>query len=533
MGLALALGFLGLAFAGEECSAAFEQGAEQNTTLMGCLGGSPGKFGITFSPNGEWYTLTGNTSGLARYVGKQVTVEGKKHVSTRPPSSFEVVRIDKVFATPRPRLNPAFSNPSIWHSERSPAYGIAFAYPEGTSRFSDSELGVLQPGFVSGKNVTAIASFLIPPDVYPYKSFGGGTFAIFVNPAITNAGSCSEFGVSDPRFRSSHSVSGIQYTVMTMRGGAAGTVYSNRSFHTFQNGICYEVAFRLIEPEPGNYPDGCMIPMITEADEDKLIEPFLARVSFFPPTIALAKESNPHAAPRVTEFKASSETADDATNRGQITFSWSTRDADYVGLSYTCVPAPTGPGVVITEGGVQRDCENSKLRYSDLVPNRSPNGSANVLFGSFHLPDPISVSITVTPFSHGMPYPDSSKSVKIRIDPYNPFPEGVPAANGNIVITYSPNANAKGNYRQGSPLTIRWTDALARDPCVDLYLVQQDGSGRGSYRVQIGGRCFSPSRSGSYAWTIPDKYLGSGYRIFARTPGGTSSGLGPRFSIMR
>ena len=82
-------------------------------------------------------------------------------------------------------------------------------------------------------------------------------------------------------------------------------------------------------------------------------------------------------------------------------------------------------------------------------------------------------------------------------------------------------------------MTIRWRDTLPHDPCVDLYLVQDDGRRGQKYRLQIVDSCLSPGRSGSYKWTIPEKYLGSGYRIFARTPGGSSSGLGPSFSITR
>ena len=269
-------------------------------------------------------------------------------------------------------------------------------------------------------------------------------------------------------------------------------------------------------------------------DDLNLIKPFAGQVSFFRPGFTVRRESNPHDVPRVTDFAVSSRTAGDITNRGQITFSWSTQNTDYVKFSYRCVPAPNGPGVVISENGGPRECENANPRlYPPESPNRSPNASQNVLFGNFHQLDPISIIVTITPFSHAIAYRRSSKSMTVRVEPHNAFPEGVPAANGNIAITYAASPNGKRNYEQGSPMTIRWTDALSRDPCVNLYLVQEDGSGGESYRLQIGDTCFAPSRSGSYSWSVPEKYSGSGYRIFAMTPGATSTGIGPPFRIIR
>lgn len=507
---------------------------EHKTTLRGCLSGGPGKFYIASVDGDQLYELRGNTSALIRYVGKEISVQGEKDVSTQPLPSFEVIRVKEALDTPKPSLSPSFSNPSMWHRETNQTYGIKFAHPDGLSGVSASELSTLQANFVADQNVVTVSRLEISREVYPHTNFVGGAFAIFVNPEITNAQSCSEFGDSDPQFRSSYSLGNIQYTRMTIDSVAAGTTYGNEYFHTFQNGLCYELAFDFGEYNTAYEDLGCTVPVMREEDELKLIEPLIAGISFIHPTIAVARQSNPHAVPRVTQFEASSKTADDVTNRGQITFSWSTQDADYVEFSYQCVPAPSKGGVVIQEEGGSRDCENSSLRtYLRDSLNSSPNASQNIGFGNFHQSDPVSVIVTITPFSHAIPYPDSSKSITIQVDPDNPFPKGVPTANGNILLTYSPSTNEKGDYQQGSSLTIGWTDERFRDRCVNLYLVQDDGRGGESYRLQIAGNCLRPARSGSYSWTIPDKYSGFGYRIFAGTPGGTSTGLGPSFTIIR
>ena len=504
------------------------------STLTGCLSGGRDGFSLTVDRD-RWYRLTGNTSDLARYVYKQISVEGEEDVSTqlRPGDtrrSFKVIRF-KAFETPKPSLSPSFTKSSSWHSETNPEYGIEFTHPDALSRISASESRALQANFVADQNIATVARFSIPREIYPNTNFVGGLFAMFVNPEIRNSQSCSEFGNYVPRFRSSYRAGNILYSTMKGVSISTGSADEYRYFHTFQNGLCYELAFDLVEISTGNYDLGCTIPVIREEDELNLIEPLLSRVAFVRPTIAVASESNPNAAPRITKFEASSKTADNVANRGQITFPWSTQDADYVEFSYRCVPAPHGSGVVILQSGGCCECENSTLRLNGgPSPNHSPNGSQSVLFGNHLQSEPISITVTLTPFSRAKPYHDSSKSLSIQVEPYNPFPEGVPVANGNLIVTYSASTGGTGNYKQGSSMTIRWKDTLPPDPCVDLYLVQDDGRGGQKYRCKSW-ILLSPARSGSYKWTIPEKYFGSGYRIFARTPGGSSSGLGPSFSI--
>ena len=541
----LAWGVLAYLYCFSACSSAFAQANKKPTdsvshavdtqdkkTLKGCLTGSRGHFYLASVDGGQLYALTGNTSALSRYAGKEISVLGEAVVSTQQWPSFQVVSVKQVFDTPKPSLSPSFSDLSAWHGETNQTYGIKFALPPEFTDASGSESSMLQASFASNQDVATVSRWRIPQEVYPHTNFLWGSFAIFVNPEIRNAQSCREFNNSDPRFRSVYRVGGILYARMRFVGAAMGTTYVGESFHTFQNGLCYEIGFEFAESNTGNYDLGCTIPVIRNEDELKLVEPLVAAVSFVRPAIEVARESNPNAVPRVTKFEASSERADDVVNRGKIMFTWATKGADYVELSYRCAPAPTGPGVVILEDGSPRECENSSPRiYPNGSPNRAPNAFQNVGFGNFHQGNPVSITVSVTPFSHGTPYPDSRKSITIQVDPYNPFPEGVPAANGNILLTYPPGADGKPNYLQRSSLTIGWKDARSHDPCVDLYLIQDDATGAANYRLQIADSCLSPSHSGSYTWTIPDKYAGAGYRILAITPGGTSSGLGPPFAI--
>ncbi len=509
--------------------------AAETVVLKGCLEGGSRHLYLGTVGDSQVYTLTGNTSALTKYVQREVSIEGNIDQSSQPSPSFHVLSLKHVFEAPQAKLNVSFGDSSIWKHERDEKYGIEFAHPPAWSRIPDSEWSMVEPNFAADQDAVIVGRFGAPLDLYPNSNFVDGTFGIFVNPRITNPQSCAQFGSAESRFISSHVAGGIEYSTFADVGAAAGTDYMHRDFHTFQNGLCYQISFEFGEWDTANSDTGCTVPPVKEADEWKVIDPLLATVSFSKPSIPMTpNESGASAAPRVMDFKASSDTADTAANRGQITLSWQTENADYVQLSYQCFPAPNGAGVSISEANIQRGCENNAMHLGgDMRPNHSPNASVEMLFGNFLRPEPISIRVTLTPFSRAMAYPTASKSLTVQVDAFNPFPGGVPAANGHVTLTYTPGVGASGRYRQGSPLTIQWRDnGSLRDACVNLYLVQDDGKGGLSYRLHIGDACLKPVRAGSYRWTIPNNYAGSGYRIFARAPGGSSSGSGAEFEIV-
>ena len=291
----------------------------------------------------------------------------------------------------------------------------------------------MRADFAADTKIVTVSMLQMPGKVYPETNFGSGAFAIFVNPDIRNAKSCSVFQYSEPRFLSAYRVGDVLYTRMNTAAGAMGTIYKNDDFHTFQNGLCYEFAFRLAETQTGNIDTGCLIPWMTDQDDMKLIEPLLEAVSFVRPLVSITRKSPPKAAPRVTQFEASSKTAEKAT-LGQVTLSRSTQDAEYVEFSYTCEPPPSGPVVVILEGVNQRGCENARPRLYESSFGRSPSASQTITFGNSNERDPITVTVKITPFSHGTPYPDSSKSIAIEVEPFNVSPKGKAAATRTPVV---------------------------------------------------------------------------------------------------
>lgn len=67
------------------CSSHFVQAGQKQhkETLKGCLTGGRGQFYLT-SLDGRLYAVTGNTSALTRYAGKEISILGEADISTQP-----------------------------------------------------------------------------------------------------------------------------------------------------------------------------------------------------------------------------------------------------------------------------------------------------------------------------------------------------------------------------------------------------------------------------------------------------------------
>ena len=521
------------------------------TTLKGCLSSSPNGFQLATASAEGWFVLTGKTAGLEKYVNRELTLEGTRGDDIliegffKPFPSFVVSRIVEVSDRQNPKLDASFANTASWKTERNNRHGVKFAYP-ATVNVVESADTTAGSNFVTQEGAEIVANLGIPGTAYANANLLGGSFTIYVNHLVTNRESCMQFGQlwSQREPPVSYTVGNLTYTMAERGSAAMGTWYNDYQFHTFQDGLCYELAFQLVEFNAHNSDTACNIPLLSPEDNFNLIKPLMATVSFFSPAMKPARVSDSRGVPQVTEFTASSQTADYVANRGQITFSWKTEDADYVEFTYTCLdPADAEEGgvsnVVISEDGPNRYCLNTgsfKTRSTGPI-NHSPNSSANIGFGYFNHDDPTSVVVTITPYSHSEAYPTSSKSITVVVNPYNPFPMGIPTETRNMTLAYLPGVDGSENYPQGSPLTITWTDERAQDPCVNLYLVQDNSADGEKYLLQINGKreigCLKPATRGSYTWTVTNKFLGSGFRVLARTPGGTSGTLGLPFNIVK
>lgn len=520
-----------------------------DTTLKGCLSGGAKRLEFATSSQ-DWFLLTGKTAGLEKYVGREVTLRGTR-VDDIPGkewtgfSSFIVSKLAGVSARRTPKLDGSFANAASWKTERNDRDGVKFKHPAAMNAVEAG--GPMESAgeadFVTQGGAEMVANFAIPATAYASTNFLGGFLTIYVNRQLTNRGSCMQFGQSQGEPPVSYAASSLTYTMVELGSVWAGRGYSDYKFHTFQNGLCYEVGLEVSSFDSYEPEVDCKIPHLSTGDNLDLIKALIDAVSYFPPAVKPEPTSASHAVPQVTEFTANSQTADELTNRGQIAFSWKTQDADYVEFSYTCLdPTNVEDGgisdLVISEGGPNRYCQNIKLVLPSTGPiNHSPNSSAGIGFGYFDHDDPTSVIVTITPYSHGEAYPRSSKSITVAVNPYSPFPRGVPTGTRNMTLAYAPAADGSANYAQGSPLTITWTDERALDPCVNLYLVQDNPPNGERYLLHINGKreigCLAPASRGSYTWMVSTKFLGSGFRVLARTPGGISGTTGAPFNIVK
>jgi len=379
----------------------------------GCLY-SGGESNFNLVDEQRSYILKGHEAELKKHAGEEIKVVGTIRGDRDQNPTFIVRRVERVFKPPLPKLAASVANPSNWHEHVNREYGIRYWLPEFPA---DTAAGGLWPNFVADDGTTTFASLNIPRDIYPDTNFVGGSVIFSVNPKITNRESCEKFGVSDARFVSSVTIGDISYSKSNEGDVALGTYYEGYSFHTFQNGYCYEFGFQFGGYNTGNQDLGCRVPIV--GDYQPVIDAFMKRVTYVRPA-KINPSSNESGSPRITSFTASSDTADSVENRGSITFTWSSQGADYVQFSYRC--SEIGQGIVILEdGGSGRNCANDPKPISPNpeVASHAPNSSVNIGFGNHHRTQNISITVTVTPFSHGKAFPDGQKSLTVEVTPFH------------------------------------------------------------------------------------------------------------------
>ena len=407
-------------------------------TVGGCLYGGQGNFNLVNAD--DYFELRGDLSALNKYLGDEVQVRGKQEGSDHR-LSIIVSGVTLAFKAPQVELSKTISDPGNWHFQTNRLYGIRFALPTVPENATGG--GSVFPNFVAETGTIPLGGLPIPREIYPGTGFAGGNFLLSVNPEIKNRQSCEKFGTSEPRFLSHSTLDGTRYTKLTVGDAAMGTSYEELYFHTFQNGMCYEVAFSFGETNTANQDFGCRVPR--HGDTDIVLEEFMRRISYLPSKAAsMPKHSS--AAPKVTSFTASSTIVNASTDRSTLQFSWTTEDADYVEFSYHC--SAYGLGLVILEQGGSggRNCENDPKPITQQTEqvNHPPNSDVEVAFGNSHHEDPISIVVRMTPFSHGRAYSAASKTITIRVDPYNPYPKGIPTSTANITIRYA--GSPKNSY---------------------------------------------------------------------------------------
>ena len=258
-------------------------GDEHSTNVVGCLEGNAHTHFTIADEYGNTYTLVGVPPELAGYAGDQVIVTGAKDASTKPWPSLHVVSYRQAMRAVPPRLDASFLNPEDWHAESNKAYGVKFSYPEFVTPGDDAQ-GHIPTHFTDSSKAVDVALLQIFQDVYAGTNFVGGWYRISVDPQIASAESCNKFAEADAKDISSRTVNGIHYAIFTTGGAAAGTYSKSYYLHTFQNGMCYEIAFDFDEYDTHAREMGCQIASLSKTDEWNLMKPLLGAVSFVRPS---------------------------------------------------------------------------------------------------------------------------------------------------------------------------------------------------------------------------------------------------------
>ena len=271
-------------------------------TTVGCIGNN----NYFFTDSSE-YTLVGNDDEIAHHGGDWVRVRGKPIPQTDlGPPNLQVLSISSVSQSQAPALDVALRDPTSWQNYSSDSQGVRLAFPkefEPVTFHNDGEF-YLHPGFVKNGHVVDVHRSEIPTTIYatqpysgkkptrlqlenpPSTDFHGGAFAVYANPQITDAATCKQFNpdLGDGKIWSRR-IHGINYTALNTYDNAAGSGEEFDTFHTFQNGRCFEVDFQIGFNRSGGIDITCAI---EDADGDALETLLLSKISFFQPKSAAA-----------------------------------------------------------------------------------------------------------------------------------------------------------------------------------------------------------------------------------------------------
>jgi hypothetical protein len=298
-------------------------------------------------------------------------------------------------------LSGSVTDASRWTRRIDRAYGLRLAIPNpappaepngfSENRWPVNTVKVLDPDFA----------------IYPQSDSDRGGVTIYVNTSIREIDTYPAGAQIDQ-------INGYKYTKCVDEGAI---LYSRCSVYTFQNNLGYQFVFWFFIGRAGGNETACLHPKIDYPQQQYFIRLFLSGVSFFGPAIPAAGGQRPLTrTPEIVRFEKGP-LVHQMGALSTLTLSWKAANADYVQLSYSCGPKVelrNGPvyQVTITDPSFSRSCEDS-VGLPDVVANRPPEGSQKFTVNTYFQRDPVKLKLTLTPFAHGRPFPQSSKSLAI------------------------------------------------------------------------------------------------------------------------
>ncbi len=367
------------------------------------------------------FELVGDTSTLAKYGDfTALTVRGivlspprSNNLGGELPGKLEVKHVEEL--RPVAELDNSMTDASHWIRKTDRTYGLSFAVPKAASvEYSNS----LTPNDLGPDSVSAFETSF---PIYPKSSRHDADLSIYVDTTASEKDTYSMGNSYHPRTQSAQAdktfewINGIKYTQFVCAGYVR---MADCSVYTFQNNLSYRFDFSFELGQPGMVEWGCLLPEINDQQERSLLRLFFSHVRFFKPEIPAADGRHPAPEPpQIIKFEKTPLVRQNAFALN-LSLSWEARNADYVQLSYTCGPKVQlrmgqVPQVSIEDPSFSRSCDDPGL--PDVVANRPPESSEKLTLYDQFQREPVTLQITLTPYSHGDAFPQSSKSLSIDV----------------------------------------------------------------------------------------------------------------------
>jgi hypothetical protein len=358
------------------------QGKE--VTYHGCLYGGSGGWWLVVLEDGENINLelVGDTSALDKYKDSAALSVRGIRLSSR---KLEVKHVRPLRLVAK--LNKSLTDASKWIRKTDATYGLSVAFPKDASFGDEDHLSF------GGLGRNSVRIFDASFRTYPGKGSDDAHLSIYVDTAA---------GEEDTRFACEHAVR-----------------MDDCFITTFHNHLSYRFDFSIAMGQPGMIEWGCLEPEISDEQENSFLRLFFSQVRFLKPQVPAADGrhiSPTTVVPQIVRFEKTPLVR--GKGGGSFSLSWKALNADYVRLSYNC-----GPRVQIRTGSLyqvpiedlsfSRSCGDPGL--PDVFANRPPVFSQKLTFGDEYQREPVTIQITLTPYSHGDPFAQSSKTLSLEV----------------------------------------------------------------------------------------------------------------------
>ncbi|HEY4948755.1 MAG TPA: hypothetical protein VIH88_00340 [Candidatus Acidoferrales bacterium] len=373
-------------------------------TVKGCLAdtGSLGFFLLSDTDElpRPSYHIVGPASVLRRYTKEWDTVQVVGVMAASGDSATIRAKSIRVIHRQISR-SPELGSSAGWYTYSDADYGVSIKYPASFRPPADLPDQQQSPNFVNPGAAQTLLTLTMAREIYPNTAFAAGSVSVSVSDATPNAATCSIFGQTWVGSPGPRTVQGIAYSEGIIPSVAGGTSYPGYFFHTFQNGLCYEIDVELAVGNAKNFDLGCDLDLV---DEEALMNPILSGLSFSKPAVEVKLSANSASSPAIASFEATP-----APSRfiPETKISWSVSGADYVRVAFKCDP---------NIGTAQREVECGPVAY---VSYAYADEDSVVAGFQNRNQGPASVLVTLQPFLNGVGDPAWSKTISVAVPPIN------------------------------------------------------------------------------------------------------------------